>query len=776
LSVYPAQCVPATGLAAPSFSPTYSALPCAVQGSSYGVSFSFRNFNRIGTATVDSIIVDSIVNLPCGIGWRMNQASHRLTNRQTGCFDLCGITNDSAGQYELTIYVEVFSRTAIPGITGASLPLSTVGTAAGRDLRYWINVQTAIGPCATVDTTTGSAANLISSCNTGASTCGFTTPVFTVYNTVDSICYGDTSILTVDSAHSYSFQWYQNGALVTGAVDTVLYATSPGTYYVRARSLSSGTFYYSDTVTISLGSTCPPPPSFHVTMASDTFCIGDTDILQVNLLSGFGYQWYRARTALGGGSDTVFYATTSGIYYVQATEISSGTIYRSDSVHIYAVNCGPIPVPVLSGFTSGDTICAGDSVVLHVGSFAGYTYSWYRNGRNIRGITDSNLTVRTAGTYYVRVQLPGAPPTNYYSDTVTVYTKLCGATPVFTVTYSHDTICFGDTVILHSNGYPGATYRWFNLAGPAFGFPDTNYTAFGAGIYYMRATIGGINYYSDTVEIFNSTPDALRSCMASYDAAANKNKVVWSNEYNSLADSVIIYRNVGGTFNPIGSVSTSVDPVFFDPTPIGTGSATYQVTEKDKCGLEGTPSDNVSTVWVALTVDASGNRVLNWNAPAGFTPVRYHIYRGYSSTGLTLFDSVPASALGYTDRLPFVATFFYQVDAEMSSACVHTGTGTYDRSFSNIVATGGVGISSTTWDNTEVFPNPFSNALQVNVPTHPEAITYEIRNIQGAVLSSGMIPANTQHATISTANWAQGAYFLYMKTSGEQKVWKLICE
>jgi hypothetical protein len=627
-----------------------------------------------------------------------------------------------------------------------------------------------------VDTTTGSLANLTSSCNTGASTCGFTTAVFTTYNTVDSVCYGDTSIISVDSLHGYSFLWYKDNVAVTGAVDTILYATAPGTYFVRARSLSSGTFYYSDTVTIYLGSGCPLPPSFHTTMASDTFCIGDSNILQVNYTSGFGYQWYRGATLLGGGSDTVYYATTSGIYYVRATQISSGTVYRSDSVHIYAVNCGPIPVPVITGFTSGDTICAGDSVILHVGSFTGYTYTWYRNGRTVRGVTDSNLTVRNAGTYYVRVQLPGAPPVNYYSDTVIVYTKLCGAIPTFTVTYDKDSICFGDTVILHSQGYPGATYRWFNLTGFTFGATDTNYVAFAAGQYYLRVTIAGISYYSDTVEIFNSTPDLLHACMATYDATMNKNKIVWSNDYNSLADSVIIYRNISGTFNAIGSVSTTVDPVFIDPTPLGTGSATYQITEKDKCGIEGTASDNVSTVWVALTVDASGNRVLNWNAPAGFTPARYHIYRGYSATGLTLLDSVPATAIGYTDRLPFVATFFYQVDAVMTAPCAHTGASSYDRSFSNIVATGGVGISSTTWDNTEVFPNPFTNAVQLSVPQHAESIVYEIRNIQGAILSSGIIPANTQHATISTANWAQGAYFLYMKTSGEQKVWKLICE
>jgi hypothetical protein len=59
--------------------------------------------------------------------------------------------------------------------------------------------------------------------------------------------------------------------------------------------------------------------------------------------------------------------------------------------------------PAAAIYAAADSICVGETVILHTASGSGYTYQWYLNGSPIAGATDSLYTAADGGIYKVRV-------------------------------------------------------------------------------------------------------------------------------------------------------------------------------------------------------------------------------------------------------------------------------------------------------------------------------------------------------------------------------------
>lgn len=115
----------------------------------------------------------------------------------------------------------------------------------------------------------------------------------------------------------------------------------------------------------------------------------------------------------------------------------------------FAWNVNSVPQPTIT--TTGSTfLCPGDSLVLSASNSTGYRWS--------TGATTSQITVRTAGTYWVQA-VGSTGCESVRSDSVTVTTAGTGTPPVVTIV--GDTIgCDGDSVVLTA---PLATrYRWSN--------------------------------------------------------------------------------------------------------------------------------------------------------------------------------------------------------------------------------------------------------------------------------------------------------------------------
>lgn len=155
-----AQCTVDPTVSTPGMSPVADSIPCIVQGQPFDFTLDFKNFNEVtaagNTITIDSIIIDSIANIPCGIGWVTNKPDNRYFNSENGCIRLAGVTNDPVGQYRLRIIIDTKpqgSPVYIPNQNSEVLGIR-------YDLRV---VANSADPCPALDTT-ASATLQTSSC------------------------------------------------------------------------------------------------------------------------------------------------------------------------------------------------------------------------------------------------------------------------------------------------------------------------------------------------------------------------------------------------------------------------------------------------------------------------------------------------------------------------------------------------------------------------------------------------------------------------------------
>ena len=159
-----AQCTPDFTIVDPELRPDADSLACATQGSPYDATIYLKNFTTVSGFRVDSLIVDSITNTPCGLYYRLNKPNKTYLNGEVGCLRVNGTTSDAVGQYQLGIYVKVYATPDLPGIEGVSTPAATLASLGGLDFRYWIRVKASAAPCDTIDETPGSPKNKTASC------------------------------------------------------------------------------------------------------------------------------------------------------------------------------------------------------------------------------------------------------------------------------------------------------------------------------------------------------------------------------------------------------------------------------------------------------------------------------------------------------------------------------------------------------------------------------------------------------------------------------------
>ena len=154
-------CTPDFTLTEPGLAPEPDSLPCINQGEYYEETIQIKNFDTVdfgGAVVVQYIILDSITNAPCGIGWNTNKQNaatpNRFDNQENGCINICGTTNDAAGQYKLGIWVTAdIGFGAIGGLNADQL-----------GLRFDLRVKAAASACPAIDT---GATSEMSSCITG---------------------------------------------------------------------------------------------------------------------------------------------------------------------------------------------------------------------------------------------------------------------------------------------------------------------------------------------------------------------------------------------------------------------------------------------------------------------------------------------------------------------------------------------------------------------------------------------------------------------------------
>lgn len=209
-------------------------------------------------------------------------------------------------------------------------------------------------------------------------------------NGATTFCQGGSVLLSSTPGDNY--QWYRNGAAISGQIGQTYTATTSGNYYVIVTN-SFGCQGTSNSITVTTNNS-PPKPAI-VPGGLVSICEGQTRTL--NAPNGFTYQWFQDGLPLQGETNRTYVVSTSGFYTVQVTN-NSGCSNTSDPTE---VRVNPIPAkPTIT--SSGSTgICKGESVTLTSSSAS--VYQWYKDGVALQNENNRDYVATQSGSYSVAV-------------------------------------------------------------------------------------------------------------------------------------------------------------------------------------------------------------------------------------------------------------------------------------------------------------------------------------------------------------------------------------
>ncbi|OFY62465.1 MAG: hypothetical protein A2Y71_00010 [Bacteroidetes bacterium RBG_13_42_15] len=334
-----------------------------------------------------------------------------------------------------------------------------------------------------------------------------------------TFCAGSDVDLTVTNNSSYTYQWENNGAALTGDTTNTYTAQTSGIYYLKITN-SNGCYTKTENVIVNV-LTAPVAPLITASKALE-FCQGDSVELSVTNTLNYSYQWRKDGGLVG--TSNRYNVKSSGKYSLTVRNTGGCTAEAADTIDVL-VNSAPVPGNIsLSGPA---TFCQGGSVTLSVPTSTGYTYKWKNEYGEITGAETNIYTAGTSGSYKLEVSnssgcMAETPP-------VSVTVKPSPVKPGITTTNYTEGACPGlDPIRLSvSSAVPGYRYTWIKDGETQYSDTLTFIEFYGKGIYKVKAELGECPAESDPVTI--TVPDApekpivyIRGPVVWYMAASSK--------------------------------------------------------------------------------------------------------------------------------------------------------------------------------------------------------------------------------------------------------------
>ncbi len=203
---------------------------------------------------------------------------------------------------------------------------------------------------------------------------------------------------------SFTYQWYRNGAAISGATKSTYKLTSSDSKMqisVKVTGVKAGyeaTSKTSAKVTMPTFFTKAPAPTISGTLRS-----GYTLTAKAGTWSPkptLSYQWYRDGKAISKATKSTYKLTASDkgkkiTVKVTAKKSGYGTHAKTSAATTIYKEFSKAPSPTISG-----TAKAGKTLTAKVGTWSPkptkFTYQWYRNGAKISGATASTYKVKSA--------------------------------------------------------------------------------------------------------------------------------------------------------------------------------------------------------------------------------------------------------------------------------------------------------------------------------------------------------------------------------------------
>ena len=376
-----------------------------------------------------------------------------------------------------------------------------------------------------------------------------------------NFCSGQSVSLQTIIGARYTYQWYKNGASITGATGATYVASQPGNYYVHIALGPNIT--YSDTVAVSLISTAPTAV---VTPGSATLCTGQSATLNATTGNNYTYQWFLDTVPVSGATTASYSTTTAGNYSVQ---VYNGCYAKSLQV---PVTVGPVPLATVTP-SGATTFCQGNNVTLSAPT--GLTYNWSN------GSTTQSINVSQTGSYTVTVSSGGNCTAASTATAITV-----NAAPTASISAAGaTTFCAGQSVTLSAPG--GLNYSWSNNA------TTQSITAQQTGSYKVTVTDGNsCTAASSAVQV---TVNALPTATISAGGATNF----------CTGGNVTLTATANASYHWSNNASTQ------SISANSTGSYVVTVTDANTCS---------NTASIAVTAYALPDNTVNANKPTTICP------------------------------------------------------------------------------------------------------------------------------------------------------------
>jgi hypothetical protein len=350
-------------------------------------------------------------------------------------------------------------------------------------------------------------------------------PSITVQPKSDTVTAGqsDTFSVTATGTAPLSYQWYKNGAPISGAKSSSyilpkVQASDSGTYTVTVSNVTLLNATSSQAVL-----KVNVPPSITVQPKSDTVTAGQSDTFNVTATgtAPLSYQWYKNGAPISGAKSSSYIlpkvqASDSGTYTVTVSNVT--LLNATSNPAVLTVNPAPV-APSISAQPQPQTVTAGQSATFSVTATGTQplSYHWYKGvtpvGENSPSFSIVSVQASDAGTYSVTVSNGTSP--DAVSNGVLLTVNPAPIAPSISAQPQSQTIVAGlsATFSVTASGTAPLTYQWTKDGAPVSGATSSSYSisdvqAANVGTYQVIVTSAALLSDTSNGAILTVTPAA----------------------------------------------------------------------------------------------------------------------------------------------------------------------------------------------------------------------------------------------------------------------------
>lgn len=244
---------------------------------------------------------------------------YAIREASDGGLVLVGVKDEVAG-VSGNLY---FAKTDADGNTGCNLTVNSIVSIP----------PTIVGPVTANGTSIPTVTNVTpivyggANINTICASCSITATITPSGNV--SFCSGTSLTLLANAGAGISYQWYRNGAIITGATDQAFTTKKGGKYSVTEYS-NLGCSASSEKVVV----TKLESPAATITPLGDLdICATGFVDLQANAGMGYSYQWLKGSNLIAGETNQIYTATIKGSFKV-SVKADNGCASLSKAVKV----------------------------------------------------------------------------------------------------------------------------------------------------------------------------------------------------------------------------------------------------------------------------------------------------------------------------------------------------------------------------------------------------------------------------------------------------------